>query len=327
MNQALYENANVRAARPVLAFRCQLLLVAAMLLATGCKQVKQTTEAPGPKVDGEKITMAADAPQKSAIAVEAANPPKALITRLTGRLIWNDDLTVRVFSPVAGRVDTVLGALGQPVTAGTALARIASPDFGQAQADARRAAGDLQLAERSLNRIRELQFEGGAQASCTLCRFRVEVYNEPRSQGSSVLLGQHLVPLAQGSGEYFGQGDHCNRKAHEALLVCLENGPECRSELWMILQDVDDRRGVNKKQRAFRQPLQAHRFHSSFSRRTVARLSRPYNPRPLPARDSSDRWALASPLAETGINTATGRPCRVMMVCRPCCAAVSNSGN
>ena len=69
---------------------------------------------------------------------------------------------MRVFSPVAGRVDTVLGVLGQPVTAGTPLARIASPDFGQAQADARRAAGDLQLAERSLNRVRELNAHGAA---------------------------------------------------------------------------------------------------------------------------------------------------------------------
>ncbi len=143
-----------------LALKLAALPVLVCLL--GCQENKKEVAGPAPKVDGEKITIPADAPQKTAIAVEEANQPKDLVTHLTGRLIWNDDLTVRVFSPVAGRVETVLGTLSQSITAGQPLAKIASPDFGQAQADARKAAGDLQLAERALTRVRELQEHGAA---------------------------------------------------------------------------------------------------------------------------------------------------------------------
>ena len=39
---------------------------------------------------------------------------------------------------------------------GQVLATLASPDFGQAQADARRAQSDFALAEKNLNRLRDL---------------------------------------------------------------------------------------------------------------------------------------------------------------------------
>ncbi|MDB6110886.1 MAG: Efflux transporter, family, subunit, partial [Pedosphaera sp.] len=138
-----------------------LCLVAALGL-VGCKEEKKTAELPGLKVEGSTITIPADAPEKASIAVEQVDVFKTNVTHLTGRLIWNDDATVRVFSPVAGRVETILTDLGRSVSAGDALAKIASPDFGQAQADARRAAGDLQLAERASARIRELHDHGVA---------------------------------------------------------------------------------------------------------------------------------------------------------------------
>jgi cobalt-zinc-cadmium efflux system membrane fusion protein len=46
------------------------------------------------------------------------------------------------------------------VSRGQALAKLASPDFGQAQADARRAQSDFALAEKNLNRLRELHAAG-----------------------------------------------------------------------------------------------------------------------------------------------------------------------
>jgi cobalt-zinc-cadmium efflux system membrane fusion protein len=50
----------------------------------------------------------------------------------------------------------VLANPGQRVAAGQVLARLRSRDFGQAQADARRASADLTLTERTLDRAREL---------------------------------------------------------------------------------------------------------------------------------------------------------------------------
>jgi cobalt-zinc-cadmium efflux system membrane fusion protein len=112
--------------------------------------------APGAKITGDKITFPAKAPQLGYLAVEPAQERKAVATALNGRLVWDDDVTSRVFTPVSGRVVEIVARLGQPVGAGDALATIRSPDFGQAQADARKALTDFTLAARTLARVRDL---------------------------------------------------------------------------------------------------------------------------------------------------------------------------
>ena len=82
--------------------------------------------------------------------------------RLNGRLTWNEDRTVRIFTPFAGRVARILVQPGDRVKKGQALAIIASPDFGQAQADARRAESDYALAGKNLARLQELEQHGVA---------------------------------------------------------------------------------------------------------------------------------------------------------------------
>src|SRR6185312_11853672 len=52
----------------------------------------------------------------------------------------------------------------QRVAADDALAKIKSPDFGQAQADARKAIADLERATSALSRTRELLEHGAAAA-------------------------------------------------------------------------------------------------------------------------------------------------------------------
>jgi cobalt-zinc-cadmium efflux system membrane fusion protein len=69
---------------------------------------------------------------------------------------------VRIFTPFAGRVRSLATDLGQTVEKNSPLAEIESPDFGQAQADARKAESDLKLAERNLARLRELFAHGAA---------------------------------------------------------------------------------------------------------------------------------------------------------------------
>jgi cobalt-zinc-cadmium efflux system membrane fusion protein len=111
---------------------------------------------PAPRVAGDRVIFPAGAPQLASLATEAAAPRKLAITHVTGRLYWNDDATVRIFTPVAGRVAAVRVDIGQPVTAGTPLAEISSPDFGQALADARTAAGNLAAAEKAFHRASDL---------------------------------------------------------------------------------------------------------------------------------------------------------------------------
>ncbi len=113
-----------------------------------------------PRVDGQRLTLAAGDPQLSSLTASPVVESQSATVTLNGRLAWDEDVTVRVFSPFGGRVDRVLGAVGQHVGPRDVLAVIAAPDFGQAQADAHRAATDLDLAQRTLARQRDLLQHG-----------------------------------------------------------------------------------------------------------------------------------------------------------------------
>jgi cobalt-zinc-cadmium efflux system membrane fusion protein len=109
----------------------------------------------------DTVTMSPGSPQLSAVMVEPVSAGQSTLLPLTGRLVWDETMTVRVFTPFAGRVRKLLGEVGQSVSNGAPLAEIQSADFGQAVADARKAESDFRKAERSLNRLRDL-FEHSA---------------------------------------------------------------------------------------------------------------------------------------------------------------------
>ena len=82
---------------------------------------------------------------------------------LTGRLVWDEDRTSRVYAPYAGRIEHLLVSVGQTVKRGDALAQISSADVGQAQADLHKAETDQALGRSSVARARDL-VEGGVIA-------------------------------------------------------------------------------------------------------------------------------------------------------------------
>lgn len=136
-------------------------LVLVMVLA-GCENQAKTNGSPGPRIEGEAVVFPRGSAELAALVSEpvaARKPPPA---RLNGRLVWNEDRTVRLYSPFAGKVARILVQPGERVAAGQTLALIASPDFGQAQAEARRAESDYALAQQNLNRMRELVQNGVA---------------------------------------------------------------------------------------------------------------------------------------------------------------------
>ncbi len=137
------------------------LLVLVSLL--GCKEPeKKAAEAPEPKVDGDRVTFASGSPQIASLTVQAAQPRTLAITHLTGRLYWDDEVTVRIFTPVAGRVTGIHADLGDAIQIGSPLADIDSPDFGLALANARTSVGNLAMAEKAFLRSRELLAHGAA---------------------------------------------------------------------------------------------------------------------------------------------------------------------
>lgn len=128
----------------------------------GCHRETTPEQSSGPKVEGDKITFATNAPQLGYLTIEPAQERKAAAVGLYGRLAWDDDLTVRVYSPVAGRVTAVPVEVNQRVTAGDTLASLDSPDFGQALANARTAAGNFAAADKTFSREKDLFGHGAA---------------------------------------------------------------------------------------------------------------------------------------------------------------------
>ena len=113
-----------------------------------------------PRLENGQILFPEGSTQVSSFATDSVKASGPLRLRLTGRLVWDENRTVRMYPPFAGRVVQILVKVGERVAKGQTLAKLASPDFGQAQADARRAQSDFALAEKNLNRLRELNAAG-----------------------------------------------------------------------------------------------------------------------------------------------------------------------
>lgn len=129
---------------------------------SACEKNREAVPDNGPKVTGNTIMFSADGPQLKNIQTVKVAAPWARELQLPGRLVWDEDRTVRMFTPFTGRVTRVLADVGLRVEAGRALAELASPDFGQAQADTRKAQADLATKTAQLTRVKELAMAGVA---------------------------------------------------------------------------------------------------------------------------------------------------------------------
>jgi cobalt-zinc-cadmium efflux system membrane fusion protein len=174
-----------------------------LMLTQGCSSRKTQTEEPAVKASADSVSIPTNAPQLGAITVESVESRKARVVPLTGRLIWNEDATVRVFTPFAGIVQRLPVEVNDHVNKGAPLAEIRSADFGQALADARKADSDFRRAERALNRARDLVEHGAAprkdlesaeadfasaQAEKERTRMRLEIYGASTESTNQLFL-------------------------------------------------------------------------------------------------------------------------------------------
>jgi cobalt-zinc-cadmium efflux system membrane fusion protein len=135
-------------------------LLAAALIAACTPQDPPKATVPGAQVEGDTIAFPKDSPQLSTLRVVEVQRERESFVRINGRIAWDDTRTSRVHTPVSGRVVDLRVLPGATVRRGDVLAVISSPEFGQAQSEARRADTDLQQAERTLARVRELHQAG-----------------------------------------------------------------------------------------------------------------------------------------------------------------------
>ncbi len=181
--------------------------LATMLSLAGCGQppAPEQAEPPAPKVNGEEVEFTSGAPQLDSIAVGTAQARTVAIRHLTGRLYWNDDTTVRIFTPAAGRVTRVLADLGDAIAAGAPLAELDSPDYAQALAAARTAVGNLMAADKALQRTKELLAHGAyAQKDLEAAEAAYIAALAERDRAKAVLLN-------------FGGGDQIYSELERAL--------------------------------------------------------------------------------------------------------------
>jgi len=142
--------------------RLALLLAVAVLAACGEKEKE-----PAPQFTVEQhsiVIFPAGSPQIASITSAPIEPRRDMALRFNGRLVWNEDRTVRVFAPFAGRVTSIAVRPGDRIKAAQTLAVLAAPELGVAQAEARRAEQDYSLAQKNLARVQELFSAGVAPA-------------------------------------------------------------------------------------------------------------------------------------------------------------------
>lgn len=140
------------ALRPLLA----LSLAGAVLLASGCRRESASEVGPPPSPTNE-ITLTTKQMAEMKIVSEVADEQNVDDTILTsGRIAFDDQRVVHVFSPVTGKVTKVAVELGQRVKKGDLLARIESPEIGVVSSDVGKAKAELVAAEHELRRQKEL---------------------------------------------------------------------------------------------------------------------------------------------------------------------------
>lgn len=130
-----------------------------MLCVGGCSKAPEKHE-DGPRVEGEQVIFPADSASIRALTTLTATTVTEETLPLSGRLIWDETRTVRVFAPLGGRILKLAVNPGDKVQAGDTLATLTSPDFGEAQAEAAKASADFGVAARAVERARELHKAG-----------------------------------------------------------------------------------------------------------------------------------------------------------------------
>lgn len=160
--------------------RAVAMVFIAAILSTACSKPPATLTADDPVVSGSAIRFPAGSSTAQRLLTAPVVPAQESVLSLPGRIIWDENHTSRVTSPVAGRIENILAQPGSLVKAGQPLAYLSSAELGSAQTEAARAQAELVQAERNLARLKELSAANGVAgkdlelAQLDLARARAE---------------------------------------------------------------------------------------------------------------------------------------------------------
>ncbi len=122
--------------------------------------VATKSEQPATVLSPGQLRFPSGAPQLASLKINPAEEaPVPLAEPLSGRITYNENVTARVSSPVAGRVVVLKAQPGDVVKQGDTLMVMDSPDFAASVADLRKAEADQARKQQSFERAKTL-FEG-----------------------------------------------------------------------------------------------------------------------------------------------------------------------
>jgi membrane fusion protein, heavy metal efflux system len=136
----------------------------------GCQKAKEPAVKPidgspfePPTVtNGRSLEFPSKTTQISSFKTVEAKSVNSEEDHFTGRVTWNEDYAVRVYSPVAGQVAKIVADVGQKVDAGDDLALLHSSDYGQALSDYLKATASLTQTQKTYQRVKDLTVYGAA---------------------------------------------------------------------------------------------------------------------------------------------------------------------
>lgn len=112
----------------------------------------------------DEVILDPNSPQFANLKIESVIEITAPATEsLNGKITFDENYTARVSSPILGRALNIKAQTGDKVKSGQVLMIMDSPELGNALADARKAAADLQFKRKSFER-NNLLLEGGVIA-------------------------------------------------------------------------------------------------------------------------------------------------------------------
>ena len=140
---------------------CALLTSLAFCTGAGAAFAASPEPAPLLLHEGDRIVIPADSPLRKRIVVAEVGAPAGSHGVAVPAVVEADpSRVVAILPPLTGRLLELKVGLGDAVRRGEPLAVIASPDFGQAQDDAAKAADALDLANHALARARGVMTVG-----------------------------------------------------------------------------------------------------------------------------------------------------------------------
>lgn len=173
-----------------------------LLSLAACRNAEASHDVPAPQPDSVVIVAPAKLTSFTVASVGLRN--ERLVANLAAQLVPDEDHTVRVSSPVTGRISSLDAVLGSTVSAGSPLAHIVSGDLAQARSDLEKANAVMAQTRATLVRTRDLyahdvaarkdleQAESdAAQASAEAARARARI--EQLGSGSGGVTGEYVL--------------------------------------------------------------------------------------------------------------------------------------